>query len=668
MINLQFATYLSNLPRTAVTESVTALYNALFESIEGDAGNYFRKLIRSTDPQILRRIHVDVLNEMNNECPDEPEEKWIAWLWNWFRGDFDLRNNDAVYFAPGLARIVICQPDSDRLFRYKPHNELSQKASFLKQLVHYIAIAHKDSYTRFLADKSTGEMMTYDMLVNKFGDAVKQQGNHEMTELESLKYTPNDYVIVELKDFATANKFAKYTELSPGDKKSGWCHTEYDDTFDYYSNNGKIRLYIAYKPGFEKLQPGDKGYGQSMLGIDVGPGNKLKHCNNRYNHDDDPELDNTKNRPGDNRFNAKELSLLLGAPFYQVCPYYNAEERRKLNLYVPEDVEELLAKGEDILKCGYITVDDAWNHWAIIKLGDQSNVLAPDGKSLVFDEWMDSIYFVFLDHTNFNNVKLAAFSGGVGNLFDFSGKPLLDKWYNAISPNNPKSGLITLRDGDRYNCMDKTGKFLFKNWYCGLPRLVTDNIYAAIEEDGKYHFLDKNENEISDVTAEQVRPYSDRYVVVYEPDTLRKTYSGYIANILDTSTGKLTLSRWFCPHEFDDCDGVQHVRVRKEDGKLYSDLLDYQHPDHYLLNDERVFSLHSYDDGLWRVAFRTDNFTAKYNVINMDTHKWLFDFVCDSIQRNNSTGEFEIEKDGKTMLTKADGTFILDHWIDAAEV
>ena len=667
MINLQFATYLSNLPRTAVTESVTALYNVLFESIEGDAGNYFRKLIRSTDPQILRRIHVDVLNEMANECPDEPEDKWIDWLWNWFRGDFDLRNNDAVYFAPGIARIVICQPDSDRLFRYKPHKELSQKASFLNDLVHYIAIAHKDSYTRFLADKSTGAMMTYDMLVNKFGDAVKQQGNHEKTELESLKYTPNDYVIVELKDFATANKFAKYTELSPGDQKSGWCHTEYDDTFDYYSNNGKIRLYIAYKPGFEKLQPGDKGYGQSMLGIDVGPGNKLKHCNNRYNHDDDPELDNTKNRPGDNRFNAKELSLLLGAPFYQVCPYYSVEERRKLNLYVPEDVEELLAQGEDILKCDYINVEDAWNHWAIIKVGDLCNVLSPDGKSLVFDDWMDSIYFVFLDHTNFNNVQLAAFSGGVGNLFDFSGKPLLDKWYDAISPNNPKSGLLTLRDGDRYNCMDKTGKFLFKNWYCGLPRLVTDNIYAAVEDDGKYHFLDKNENEISDVTAEQVRPYSDRYVVVYEPDTHRKTYSGYIANILDTSTGKLTLPRWFCPHEFDDCDGVQHVRVLKENGNLYSDLIDYQHPDHYLLNDERVCSLYSYDDGLWRVAFRTDSFTAKYNVINIDTHKWLFDFVCDSIQRNNRTGEFEIEKDGKTMLTKADGTFILDHWIDATK-
>ena len=54
-----------------------------------------------------------------------------------------------------------------------------------------------------------------------------------------------------------------------------------------------------------------------MLGIDIGPNNSLIHCNNRYNHEDDPELDNDKNPPGDNRFDAKELSLLLGAPYYK---------------------------------------------------------------------------------------------------------------------------------------------------------------------------------------------------------------------------------------------------------------------------------------------------------------------------------------------------------------
>lgn len=667
MINRQFATYLSNLPRTAVTESVTALYNALFESLDGDAGNYFRKLIRSTDPSLLRRIHSEVIEEMSEECPEEPQENWIQWLWNWFRGDFELRNSDAVYFAPGIARIVMCQPDSDRIFKYTPHDDLSRNSSLLSKIVHYIAHAHKDSYTRFLADKSTGEVMTYERLVKTFKSAVKRQADADMAELATLEYTPNNYVIVELKDFETAHKFAKYTELRPGDARSGWCHTEYNDTFDYYSQDGRIRLYIAYKPGFEKLNPGDPGYGQSMLGIDVGSGNKMIHCNNRYNHDDDPELDNKQNPPGDNRFTAKELSILLGAPFYQLCPYYDADERRKRGITSIEDVEDMVDRGEDVLAAG-VSVIHEWNGWKVLYADDKCNVLTPDHKSLVFDDWMDRIH---LYPWNGGGI-LHVINNEKHNLFQLNGKQILDKWYDDIRVPVWVDGNIEIEDNYQYNWLDKNLHFVYKNWYTRLPKKIIDNLYFAFTRDGKLHLINNNEEDVVDphtydgLQVHNIEPYSDNYSIITVTDDTHYMYDDEVYNILDNHTGKILLDRWFYPYEFDDDHKSSCiVRVRRPPStsrdafKVYQDILDYQHPDHYLINDERVHTIFKYDDpNLFRVAFTMAPRTVQYNVLDAKQRKWIFNFMCDSIRRTDN-GCYEIRKGDTYLMTRPDGTFIV---------
>lgn len=677
MSNRQFATYLSNLPRTAVTESVTALYNALFESLDGDAGNYFRKLIRSTDPSLLRRIRSEVIKKMSEECPEEPKENWIQWLWNWFRGDFELRNSDAVYFAPGIARIVICQPDSDRLFKYTPHGELSRNSSLLSKIVHYIAHAHKDSYTRFLADKSNGYMMTYDMLVKMFKSAVKRQADADMAELATLEYTPNNYVIVELKDFETAHKFAKYTELRPGDDSSGWCHTEYDETFDYYSQDGRIRLYIAYKPGFEKLNPGDPGYGQSMLGIDIGSGNKMIHCNNRYNHANDPELDNKKNPPGDNRFTAKELSILLGAPFYQLCPYYDAEERKRRGITTPEDVEDMIERGEDVLAAGGVEVRYPWNGWSVLHADHQDNVLTPDHKSLVFDDWMHRIN---LFSWNGRGTLLVS-NNGKRNLFQVDGTPILDKWYDAIRLPTSDQGHIEVEDNYQYNWLDQNLHFVFKNWYTRLPKKIINNLYFAFTRDGKMHLINNNEEDVVDphtfdgLQVHDIQPYSDNYSIITVADDAHYLYDDDVYNILDNHTGKILLDRWFYPYEFDDDHKSKSiVRVRKPhatgrgESQIYQDILDYQHPDHYLINDERARTIYKYGDtDLFRVSFNMESpQRVQYNVIDAKQRKWIFNFMCDSISRNNTTGCYEIRKGDTYILTKPDGTVIDDQKAEPA--
>jgi CBS domain-containing protein len=126
-----------------------------------------------------------------------------------------------------------------------------------------------------------------------------------------------------------------------------------------------------------------------MLGIDVGPGDELIHCNNRYNHENDPELDNKKNKPGDYRFDAEELSLLLGGPFYKFCPYYTAEERKERGIFTPEDFETALANGEEIPEDLYHIKSSLDNGDKIISVAHQENVIR--NGTLLFPKWYETV-------------------------------------------------------------------------------------------------------------------------------------------------------------------------------------------------------------------------------------------------------------------------------------
>jgi hypothetical protein len=85
-----------------------------------------------------------------------------------------------------------------------------------------------------------------------------------------------------------------------------------------------IRLYLAVLPGFETMTVDDEMYGESMLGIDIGPGGRLVHVNNRWNH----AHDGIDHRKGDNKYDEMEISEILGGPFFEGCPPYSAADER----------------------------------------------------------------------------------------------------------------------------------------------------------------------------------------------------------------------------------------------------------------------------------------------------------------------------------------------------
>lgn len=649
-----FRKYLSALPLAPLTEAVAAAYGVILEASEGEAGKYFRKTIRAASPDIVRHLHDDVVAVMRQDKPSEPEEHWVEWLWNWFRQDFALRNSEAVYFAPGLARIVLCQPDSDQTFEYYPLDAMSRNATLMKDIVHYITMAHKDDYTRYLVDKRTGQPATFDNLVEKFGAALKKHGEEVMANLEKMEYTPSDYVIVELENFEIANEFAEYTELEDG---SRWCYLDDEGTYDYYRQDGVIRCYLAYKPGYQRLRPGDKGYGQSMLGIDIGPGNVLVHCNNRYNHDNDPELDNEANPPGDDRFNSQELSQLLGGPYYKFCPYYTEEERKKLHIYTGEDIEEALANGESI--DGLVGKEfHMENGDQCISLHDQYNILTSDNR-LLLRNWVDNIRPIRFKGTYHYLVEFRDKS----NILDLGGHPVLDKWYDKIYIKQTtlgfgdKSATFEVRDGDLRNLMDDNGNLVFKNWYRFVPVQLSDNIYAAFMSDHKVHFINKDEKQLTDFTPDHLQPINDEYSLVVVNDKYNAIRNRELKPMLDP---------WFDKREaIVPADShIDQVMANSETrGKVYN-LIDHNAPTHYLL-DQWCDGISREDHNLLRVMYYdSEARDTRYNLFNPYTQKFIYKENAGRLSVGKENIRFDRADSDYTQLTDLEGNPLFNDWVN----
>lgn len=275
----------------------------LLEASEGDAYKYMKKVL------------------MSLPCADELAadygENWTREIFNKLRDDF-VHSGCDVYFVPGIARILYGELD------YDSEDEDTAKVRQLRSIVKFITMAHKNQFNRHLAhinaDKTVSEPFTFEQLRTMFDKNIKQA-----TDEERNKFKGNDktnYTVIWLKNFEIANQYLKYCTADP------WCYFEDEETFNNYASSGN-KLYLALAPGFEKLKPGDPGYGRSMIGFDMEPQDEngvsqLGVCNNRYNHSQDLEKENGKT--GDSKYNEIELSEILGVPVWKAYPGYTLKE------------------------------------------------------------------------------------------------------------------------------------------------------------------------------------------------------------------------------------------------------------------------------------------------------------------------------------------------------
>lgn len=267
---------------------------------EGDAYRYTKKVLKSLpNAESVRRIYEEVARNRG-------VSSWTRACYQELRAQFFRDGRCKIKFAPGVARIAFGELEmgtGDEDFR---------QLADLRDYVRIISIAHFAEYTRHLA--INGKELNFAELTETYGSTAKENWMELRKELESIAYGPRRYRVIWLDSFETASQYYKYT------LPHGWCHLNSAAMFHYYSFSrctgleGKasvmpVKLYLAVLPGYEDMTEDDPLYGESMLGIDVGPGGRLIHVNNRWNH----SHDNIDERKGDNKYSERELSELMGA-------------------------------------------------------------------------------------------------------------------------------------------------------------------------------------------------------------------------------------------------------------------------------------------------------------------------------------------------------------------
>ena len=303
---------------------------------EGDAYRYTKKvLVNLPNVDEIRNIYTEIA------C-NRGISSWTRACYEELRRQFFRDGQCKIKFAPGLARIAFGE------LLFGTGDEDFRQLADLRDFVRIISIAHFTEFSRHLA--VDGKTLTFKDLVDRFGSTVSGNWKELKRELARIKYGPRRYRVIWLDSFATANQYYKYTT------PHGWCHLSSQSMFKSYSFNtrldakGKrkisvVKLYLAVLPGFETMTEDDPLYGESMLGIDIGPDGRLMHVNNRWNH----AHDNVDERKGDNKYSERELSELMGGPFYKLCPAFSKKDYRHV-----ESIMKRARKNENSICVGWV--------------------------------------------------------------------------------------------------------------------------------------------------------------------------------------------------------------------------------------------------------------------------------------------------------------------------
>ena len=294
---------------------------------EGDAYRYTKKVLKS-------------LHNANSLCQIYTEVAETRGISSWTRAAYqDLRahffrdGQCKIRFAPGAARIAFGE------LSLGTGDEVPEPMGKLHDIIRIISIAHADEYDRYLGrDSHRPSFKEFDEM---YGQRIAKHWTAMKRMLRRRMYGKRRYTIVPLDSFETANKYHEYT------KPHGWCHLGSESMYNSYMmakvGTGRslpVKLYLALLPGFEDMKETDELYGESMLGIDIGPGGRLVHVNNRWNH----AHDNVDERKGDNKYDEVELSDLLGGPFFEICPPYGKDAYREIAVKMRKEILETNAR------------------------------------------------------------------------------------------------------------------------------------------------------------------------------------------------------------------------------------------------------------------------------------------------------------------------------------
>jgi hypothetical protein len=496
-----FSTFLHMLPNNELFESIRAIY----EASEGDARKYMKKVLISLG--------------LEADMEDSYGPNWSEEVFKKLRKNF-VRLGCDMYFLPGIARIAYGELDYDSDY------EDTLKTATLRDLVKFITVAHKGDFTRNLERidvvttgpqkgmKVKSHPLSFDEIKDMFAKASDEMDEAEESgwEKNNVGKTPNGYQIIVLKDFETAHKFYPYTVTD--DSHTAWCYLETEDAYDNYSETGN-KLYLALKPGFEKLKPGDPGYGDSMIGFDMGPVNekgKSKLCvsTNRYNHG--TNLETGESGGGDSAYTKTELADILGLPIWTACPGYTEDEliaSGKINYQV---LAKMFPTNQSLL---------SMDKDKILELRDKFNVVVEKENEFVGDAFAFStkgehgwrtitfayvcknidtpIWYTYMSHVTGSRLIGLLLPENKYLLVDQNGNLVSDTKYSDIKSKgyDPLGVGVNVNGKTRYNFIRPDGDYISEQWFADIEPFGEALTTTVTNEDGKTAFIHKSGNIVS---------------------------------------------------------------------------------------------------------------------------------------------------------------------------
>jgi hypothetical protein len=362
----------------------------------------------------------------------------------------------------------------------------------VNDIVKFISMAHKGEFSRNLEHITTvpegpqrgmrvkGKPMSFTELSEMFSKEIEDTESEARENFEHANKSPNGYNIIVLDDFDTAHEYLKYTPPT-----SPWCYLQNKATFEDYKSNGN-KLYLALAPGFENLKPGDKGYGRSMIGFDMGPVDergisKMKVCTNRYNHD--PDLEHENNKSGDSKYTALELSEILGIPVWRDCPGYTEDELVERGQVSRSILERMFTSAEELM---HVATDEQeafkekygvnveWCRFSEMQpfefINTRTNLIICYA---IMRKRTDDLIFFDMYRRVSGDIFAITDVGKGSKLVTEDGKVLTDEWYSQIGKSDSSGFPVPVarknsNNVNEWNLLGADGSILLDRWYPNL--------------------------------------------------------------------------------------------------------------------------------------------------------------------------------------------------------
>ena len=596
-----------------------------------------------------------------------PETTWRQYLLFSLRHTFGLMTNADVQYLPVVARLAFSNEVG-----FEKRNDNGTEIGRLQQI---IMLLKKDA--NLFQQVKLNQNITFSQLYQQLEPQLTSIANADAEAANNVEVR-NDYQIVDVPDFATANYYGNQSC-----SESKLCYTQGESTWNGYTKDGVNRVYVCLRNGWENVPevPGDGNpydeYGTSMIFVFIDPEGNLATSNCRWNH----HVEGEYNGSVDHAFTKETLCRTVGVRFNDTFKPY-PEDYLISKGYIPFDkvqsyLDNLAIEDRSLYEIFDYVDNPNFYGYTRVKLNGKYNYVTKDYK-LLFNQWFDSL-------GDFYDGYAAISVNDKENFINQKGELISDQWFDSVRTFDDEHAFVYLSQYG-WNAINTKGQYMFKEWFKNMSALRY-GYFRVQKNDGKYYVVDSSGNLITKQGFVSIYSFNKLGISIVE-DELED--GRYYYNAINTK-GELISDQWFS--EIDSfCDnGCARVKLNGEynaistEGKLLSnqwfswvsddddengcfkveinDKYNFLSPSKGLISHQWFDCIYGFCNGFAMVELYLKDDEKKWNFINKNgeliSNQWFDD--CDNFSHD---GRAKVEIKGKKNFINTNGEIVFPNWFD----